>query len=97
VVHSVSLTALVALWLGLLSCSVSRSEEPDVSRPAYIDQFRAIRKDTDDKLKLVRERGMKAIVTAGSEAGRDSVMDQIRLETAAIFVNAGRKVQRAAG
>ena len=69
----------------MLSCSISLSGESGDSRPTYIDQFRAIRKDTDDKLKPVRERGMKAIVTAGSEAGRDSVMDQIRVETAAIF------------
>lgn len=83
--QSSSSIALVALWIGLLSCSISLSGESGDSRPTYIDQFRAIRKDTDDKLKPVRERGMKAIVTAGSEAGRDSVMDQIRVETAAIF------------
>jgi len=90
--QSSSSIALVAIWIGLMSCSVSRSGESGDDRPAYIDQFRAIRKETDDNLKPVRERAMKAMVTESSEAGRDSVMDQIRVETEAIFSESAAKV-----
>ncbi len=76
----------------MLSCSVSLSGESSDDRPAYIDQFRAIRKDTDDNVKPVRERAMKAIATASSEAGRDSVMDQIRVETEDILSASAAKV-----
>lgn len=90
--QSSSSIALVALWIGMLSCSVSLSGESNDGRPAYVDQFRAIRKDTDDNLKPVRERAMKAIATASSEAGRDSVMDQIRVETEDILSASAAKV-----
>jgi len=66
--------------------------ESSDDRPAYIDQFRAIRKDTDDRLKPIHARATVVIFTESSPAGRDRVMDQIRVETEAIFSESAAKV-----
>lgn len=91
-VWSDSRKAGVAFIICLLSSSVTRSDDANKDTPAFVEQFRAVRKDTEDKLKPIYEKAEKEFDTASTEADRERLMEEIRSESEKIVAVAAQKV-----
>lgn len=89
---SCSRMAISALIFSLVTSLGARSDDATKVTPVFVGQYRAVRKETEDKLKPIRDKAERDFRVATSETDRDGIREAVRSKSDEIVSISAQKV-----